>query len=63
MTQFNQFKDRNDLDVYVNPDHVIYVTTKRNEPGTMTFIYFVGGTELAVKEEVSHVASALAKPD
>ena len=49
LTTLIKFKDRGGVDVYVNPDHVLYVTTHANEPGT-SFIYFVADVqELAVK--------------
>jgi len=57
-----QFKDRHGVDFFVNPANVLYVTTQKNEPGT-TFIYLVGGGEMATKMEVSAVVSTLTSPN
>jgi hypothetical protein len=52
------FKDRLGVYFFVNPANILYVTTHANEPGT-TFIYLVGGGELATRTEVAEVVSAL----
>jgi hypothetical protein len=58
MTKLIKLTARNGSDVYVNPDRVLFVESHANEPGS-SFIYFAEEFELAVKQDLAAVVSAL----